>query len=139
MVNRSAIELVLQINPNQLVGVLENPKAAIHLFIEFDDVKTGEQKKAVKKLQKMVKKIDGVFHSATHPEEMERYWKIRHSVSTILTRPHGQTKAVPVAEDISVPVSRLVEFLHKAAEIYAANGLIAAAWGQAGESVVRMQ
>ena len=139
MVNRAAIELVLQINPNQLAGMLENPSAAIHLFIEFDDVKEADQRKAIKKLQRIFKKIDGVFHSATHPEEMERYWKIRHSVSTILTRPHGQSKAVPVAEDVCVPVNGLVEFLHRAAKTYEANGLTAAAWGSAGDGVVRMQ
>lgn len=139
MINRSAIELVLQINPNQLANVLQNPGAAIHLFIEFDDVKEGEQKKALKKLRKITQKIEGTFHSANHPEEMERYWKIRQSVSTILTRPQGQTKAVPVAEDICVPVNSLVEFLHRAKEIYEINGLVAAAWGHAGDGVVRMQ
>jgi FAD/FMN-containing dehydrogenase len=70
---------------------------------------------------------------------MERLWKIRHSVSTILTQPQGQTKAVPVAEDVSVPVDQLVEFLHRAAEVYENNGMSAAAWGQAGDGVVRMQ
>ncbi|MBI2007686.1 FAD-binding oxidoreductase, partial [Candidatus Saccharibacteria bacterium] len=68
MINRAAIELVLQINPNQLAGMLENPSAAVHLFIEFDDAKEADQKKAIKKLQRIFKKIDGVFHSATHPE-----------------------------------------------------------------------
>jgi FAD/FMN-containing dehydrogenase len=46
---------------------------------------------------------------------------------------------VPVAEDIAVPVASVVEFLHKAGEIYAAAGLVAAAWGHAGDGVVRMQ
>lgn len=139
MVNRSAIELVLQINPNQLRGVLENPGAAIHLFIEFDDTKEGSQKSALKKIRKLVEKLDGAYRSTRQPEEMERYWKIRHSVSTILTQPQGQAKAVPIAEDICVPAGSLVEFLHRAAEIYERNGLVAAAWGHAGDGVVRMQ
>src|SRR3989344_5281574 len=139
MVNQAAIEQVLQINPNQLAGVLENPKAAVHLFIEFDDAKTGDQKKAIKKLKKSVQKIEGVFQSSNKPEGMERFWKVRHSVSTILTQPRGQAKAVPVVEDVSVPVSKLVEFLHRASDVYQANGLVPAAWGQAGDGVVRMQ
>lgn len=139
MVNREAIEQVLQINPNQLSGVLEKPSAAIHLFIEFDDVKESEQKKALKKLRGILKKIDGAFTSANNPEEMEKYWKIRHSVSTILTRAQGQAKAVPIAEDVCVPVAGLVDFLRKATKIYSLNGLMAAAWGHAGDGVVRMQ
>src|SRR3989344_152795 len=104
MVNQSAIELVSQINPNQLSDVLDKTTAAIHLFVEFDDVKSSDQKKAVKRLKKLVQKIDGSFNSTTQPEQVERYWKIRHSVSTILTRSQGQSKAIPIAEDICVPV-----------------------------------
>lgn len=139
MVNKDAIDLVLEINPNQLTRVLDNPKAAIHLFVEFDDPKDGDQKGALKRLRKIVQKLDGSFQSATQPEEMERLWKIRHSVTTILTRPRGQSKAVPVAEDVCVPVNSLVEFLHRATDIYENNGLVAAAWGHAGDGVVRMQ
>ena len=139
MVNRAAIELVLQINPNQLADVLENRSAAIHLFLEFDDSKEGDQKKSLRRLKKIIQKLDGTFSSANKPEEMERFWKIRHSVSTILTQPHGQSKAVPVAEDVCVPINSLVEFLNRAAGIYKANGLTAAAWGHAGDGVVRMQ
>jgi FAD/FMN-containing dehydrogenase len=138
MLNQSAIELVLHINPNQLTAAIENPTAAVHLFIEFDDQKEADQKKALKKLEKIVQKVGGSFTSANQPEDMERYWKIRHSVSTILTRPHGHAKAVPITEDISVPIINLVDFLQKAAEIYESRGLVAAAWGHAGDGVVRM-
>src|SRR5262249_14118833 len=51
MINRAATELVLQINPNQLAGVLENPAAAIHLFVEFDNLKDSDQKKSLKKIR----------------------------------------------------------------------------------------
>jgi FAD/FMN-containing dehydrogenase len=139
MVNRAAIELVRQINPNQLADVLDKPKAAIHLFIELDDIKEGDQKKVLKKLRKLAQKISAGFHATREPEEIERYWKIRHSISTILTRPHGQRKAVPVAEDVCVPLNSLVEYLKLSAEIYQQNGLPAAAWGHAGDGVVRMQ
>jgi FAD/FMN-containing dehydrogenase len=44
-----------------------------------------------------------------------------------------------VAEDICVPITNLVEYLHKAAEVYAGLGLVSPAWGHAGDGVVRMQ
>ncbi|HEX5394806.1 MAG TPA: FAD-binding oxidoreductase, partial [Candidatus Saccharimonadales bacterium] len=139
MINRSAIELVRQINPNQLSDVMDKPSAAIHLFVEFDDIKDSEQKKALKKLRKLAQKSDAGFHATREPEEIEKYWKIRHSISTILTQQHGHQKAIPVAEDICVPVNSLVEFLTHAEKIYESNGLPAAAWGHAGDGVVRMQ
>lgn len=139
MVNAAAIDYILQLNPNQLAGALENPRAAVHLFIEFDNLKSAEQKKALKKIQKMAQAAGGSCRLATDPEDIEHLWKIRHSVSTILTQARGQRKAVPVAEDISVPLSSLVEFMHRAGEIYFNKGLVGAAWGQAASGVVRMQ
>ena len=59
-------------------------------------------------------------------------------MATILTEPSGQTKAVPVAEDVSVPVENLVDFMHQAAQIFESAGMKPAFWGSAGDGVVRM-
>jgi len=139
MINRAVIEQVTRTNPNQLAGLFKDPRAAIHLFIEFDDPKEAAQKKAIKQLKKILQKVDGAFDLAEKPAEHIRLRKARESVTTILTTPKGQSKAVPVAEDICVPIANLVEFLHTATEIYASLGLVAPAWGQAGEGVIRMQ
>lgn len=139
MVNRQAIKQVVKLNPNQLVGLLDRSSAAVHLFIEFDDVKESAQKHAVKKLQKIIDKVEGTHQLAEDSEGQQKIWKIRQSISTILTYPQGQSKAVPVAEDICVPNTSVVEFLHKAAEVYAANGLAGAAWGHVGDGVIHMQ
>ncbi len=139
MVNRAALDQVSKINPNQLSGLLKRPKAAIHLFVEFDNSKEAAQKSAIKSLQKILQKVDGLAEVAENLEEQEKIWKIRQSITTILNHPKGQSKAVPVAEDIGVPINSLVEFLHKANELYAAAGLVAPAWGSAGDGVVRMQ
>lgn len=139
MMNKSALAHVASINPNQLRGLLHQPKAAIHLFIEFDDSKDVIQKKKAKQLGKLIAKTGGYFKEVNNLDEQERVWKLRHSVATILTQPHGQSKAVPVAEDVSIPVANLVKFLHKAAEIYESCDLRASAWGHAGNGVVRMQ
>lgn len=139
MVNKAAVQQVTQLNPNQLAGLMEHPNAAIHLFIEFDDTKDAKQKKSLNSLTKLVEKVGGTIQKAQNPDDQDRLRKIRESVSTIMTQPHGQSKAVPLAEDICVPVESLVEYLHKAAEIYRSAGLIPAAWGHAGDGVVRMQ
>jgi len=139
IVNRQAIELVLRINPNQLSGSLDRPKAAIHLFIEFDSSKESDREKGVKSLPKLLEGLEGSCFIAANNEDREKIWKIRHSVSTILTQSQGQSKAVPVAEDVSVPSERLAEFLHLAGQIYERSGLAPAAWGHAGDGVIRMQ
>jgi FAD/FMN-containing dehydrogenase len=139
MINRGVVEQVSRHNPNQLSGLLKQPRAAVHLFVEFDDAKEANQKKSVKQLKKLLQKVEGALDLAEKPGEHTRLRKVRESVTTLLTTPKGQSKAVPVAEDICVPITNLVEFLHKATEVYASLGLVAPAWGQAGEGVVRMQ
>jgi FAD/FMN-containing dehydrogenase len=139
MLNRAAVEQITKINPKQLSGLIARPRAAIHLFVEFDNQKDGAQKKSMKQLKKITEKVGGEFQPAENPEQQEKLRKVRESVTTILTQPKGQSKAIPVAEDVCVPITNLVEFLHKATEVYAGAGLVAPAWGHAGDGVVRMQ
>lgn len=139
MVNRSAIEHIRGINPHQIGSLLEAPEAQVHLFVEFDDHKESQQKKYMKQLTKLVNNAGGVIRVAQNIDDQEKMAKLRQSVSTIITYPNGQSKAIPIAEDVCLPPSRVAEFLHKATEVYAAFGLSAAAWGQIGDGVVRMQ
>jgi FAD/FMN-containing dehydrogenase len=138
-VNRAAIEDVIKINPHQLDGALPSPAAAIHLFIEFDEAKESAQRSSLKSLQRIVDKIDAYAVLAKELEEQEKIWKVRDSIATILTEPHGQTKAVPVAEDVIVPPQNIVDLLRAVERIYSSAGMRSAAWGQAGLGVVRMQ
>jgi FAD/FMN-containing dehydrogenase len=139
MINRAVVDQVTQLNPQHLTGLLGNPRAAVHLFVEFDGSKDSEQKKSIRQLAKLVNKVGGMIQTAETPEEQEKIWKVRQSVSSLLAHPQRQRKAVPVAEDVSVPVAALVEFMQKAGEIYAAAELMAPVWGSAGDGVVRMQ
>lgn len=138
MVNKQAIELIKRINPSQLGGVLENPGAAIHLFVEFDDAKESAQRQSLRNLEKAVQKSGAIFWAASKPEELDQIWKVRHAVTTILSHSHGYAKALPVAEDVCVPTAMLADFLQKAEDIYAKYGLTMAAWGSAGDGVIKM-
>jgi FAD/FMN-containing dehydrogenase len=138
MINKSAILQVSRLNPNQLTSLMENPAAEIHLFVEFDDKKDAVQKKALKKISKLVQKVGGTFLVAEKIHEQDKIWKIRHSVSTIMMQSNGQSKAIPLAEDVSIPVNGLVDFIHKVNQIYSGVGLVPAMWGQAGDGIVRM-
>jgi FAD/FMN-containing dehydrogenase len=138
MVSRSAIEQVIKINPHQLDGSLPAPAAAIHLFVEFDDHKDSSQKSALKSLKKIAERSDAYAIVGHNLEEQEKIRKVRESVATILTEPHGQTKAVPVAEDVSVPIESIADLIKTIDKIYSTVGMKAATWGQAGDGIVRM-
>lgn len=137
-INQAALYQVSRNNPNQLKGMLESPGAAIHLIVEFDDEKEAVQKRNLKKLVKIAESVDGHIAIAEKPDDQDKIWKVRQSIATLFMQSKGQSKAVPVAEDISVPTTNLAEFLHQAGEIYARVGMVSAAWGHAGDGVVRM-
>lgn len=138
MITNSAIKEVLRINPHQLDNLLPMPNAEIHLLVEFDDFKNSDQKGSLKKLGKITDRAGAYSLVAEALDDQEKLRKVRESVATILNEPSGQTKAVPVAEDIAVPIENLADFLKQAAKIYESLNIRPAAWGQAGEGVVRM-
>lgn len=139
MINKTAVELVSKINPSQLKNVLDPRHAEIHLIIEFDDLKETAQKHALKSLKKLVEKAGGYYMIGESEEDRRQIWKIRHSIATILGHQVGPAKAIPVAEDISVPADQLAAFLRQAEEIHMTLGLPPAIWGQAGSGIVRIQ
>lgn len=139
MINREAIQLVLALSPNQLKGLVSRPQAAIHLFTEFDTPKEADQKKVIKQLRKIAEKAGAWYEIAGDAQSKERLLKLHKSVATILIQPQGQTRTVPIAEDICVPLDKLVEFLGIAEGVYEEIGLRPAMWGSAGSGVIRMQ
>ncbi len=139
MVNKAVLDQVAKINPNQLKNALGLKSAVVHLFIEFDEHKEGSQKKNAKSIVRLVDKYGGYCRIAENLEEQPAIQKVRESVATFLNHQYGPQRAVPVAEDIAVPVEHLVDFMRAAEKIYTQNGLIPARWGQAGSGIVRMQ
>jgi len=138
MINKTTVYEITRLSPNQLRGVLDNPSADIHLILEFDDSKEGAQKKALKSLQKLTERSGGYLRVADNNDEREKINKLRRAVATLFFETRGNAKAVPVAEDVSLPLDRLADFLHKAIDIYAAAQLKPAIWGHAGDGVVKM-
>ncbi len=139
MLNRAAIVQLTKANPSQLKGVLQNPGAEIHLILEFDDSKEGAQKKSLKGLAKLAEKTGGYLMIAAGNEDRDKINKLRRAAATMHLMSRGNAKALPVAEDVAVPTDRLADFLRRAAEIYAGGGMQMAAWGHAGDGVVRTQ
>ena len=138
MVSQGAVQQITRLNPNQLKGVLDRPADAIHLIIEFDDGKEAAQKKAIKSLEKLAERAGGSLQVADSAEDRDRINKLRLSLATLFWERQGGARAIPVAEDISVPLDRLADYLKLASRIYTESGLAPAMWGQAGDGIVRM-
>lgn len=139
MLNRSALMVVSEINPNQLKNVLEERDSEIHLIVEFDDAKAGRQRDSLKSLKKLINHFDASLMIANDDTDKEQIVKIRDSVNTILNFAGGLAKAVPVAEAVSVPVDNVTEFMQQAYKIYKAVDLPPAAWGHIGDGIIRFQ
>lgn len=138
MINKAAITQISRLNPSQLKGILDYPDDSLHLIIEFDDGKEAAQKKGVKGILKLAGQAGGHWVVAQNPEERDKINKLRHAVSTLFWDGRGGASALPVAEDVSLPVDRLTDFLQQAARAYSSADLVPAMWGHAGDGVVRM-
>jgi FAD/FMN-containing dehydrogenase len=139
MINKGAVQQIMRLNSTQLKGVINHPADAIHLVLEFDDGKEGAQKKALKSLTKYLSQVDGHWYIAQNAEDREKINKFRRSVSTLFWESHGGSVALPVAEDVSVPLDRLADFMHQANRAFINSELTPAMWGHAGSGIIRIQ
>jgi FAD/FMN-containing dehydrogenase len=139
MINRAAVAQINRNNPNQLKDLLPNPAAEVHLILEFDDEKEGAQKKALKQLAKIADRSGSYLMAASGIEDRDKITKLRRAAAALHFDARGGARAVPVAEDVSVPIDRLADFMRRIGEIYSGGGLEGAMWGHAGDGVVRMQ
>lgn len=137
-INRGTIDEVIKLNPKHLNTALGALDQEIHVFIEFDDAKESAIKSALKSLAKLTEAHMGELIICEKPEDRHRVEKIRKSVTSLFVPSGGQKVAMPVAEDIAVPVERLVDYLYEAQKIVTANQLPFAVWGNAGSGIVRM-
>lgn len=138
MMNKAAVQQISRLSPNQLKGILDKPGDAIHLVVEFDDDKETDQKKGLKDLKKLAEKSGGHWQAVVTPDDRDKINKLRHSLATLFWEDRGGSRAVPIAEDVSVPTERLADFLDQAVRAYTDHNMIPAVWGHAGDGVVRM-
>lgn len=138
MVDDNLLNQVQAINPNLLKGVMEPPFARVVLLIECDDVGRG-QKKAIKRIVKVLDKYQADFQQEEDPLQQEKLWKIRHSSAAIVSHAVGQKKAIPIIEDGVVPLDKFKDYLNGVYELFAKYHLEAAVWGHAGDANLHLQ
>jgi FAD/FMN-containing dehydrogenase len=139
MVNKGAFRHIARLSPNQLKGIISNPDDAVHLIVEFDDGKEAAQKKALKTLTRLLENAGGHWFIAQNPDDRDRINKFKRAVSTLFWEQRGGGSALPVAEDVSLPVDRLGDFMQQAHKAFVNSELVPAMWGHAGDGIVRVQ
>lgn len=139
MINKGAVQQIARLNSTQLKGVINYPADAIHLILEFDDSKDGEKKKSLKRLTRYLGQVGGHWYIAQNNDDKDRIHKFQRSVSTLFWESHGGSSALPVAEDVSVPIDRLTDFMHQAHRAFVNSELAPAMWGHAGDGIIRIQ
>ncbi|HET6864005.1 MAG TPA: FAD-binding oxidoreductase [Candidatus Saccharimonadales bacterium] len=138
MINHYALQQVNRINPRLLQGVLDHPADAIHLIVEFDDIKDGAQKKSIKSLAKLADRVGGHCQAVTNAQDRDNVNKLRHAIATLFWLNASGRRALPVAEDVSVPLDRMADFIQQAWKIYSSADLLPVTWGNAGDGIIKM-
>lgn len=139
MVDGNLLEAVETLNPNQLKDVISKPLPQIVLLIEFDAGVERQQKKLVKRAQKILDRYATSQQTETDPEKQGQLWKIRHASAAIMSQVQGHTKSVPIIEDGIVPIGQFSEYLRGTQEIFRRNNLQLAIWGHAGDANIHLQ
>jgi len=88
-----------------------------------------------------IKKVCQEFNSfrieiSNDSKEMEKIWETRSAVFPATSRYKENMTRVTLAEDITVPVSKLSELVVNIQRIASENGIIIATYGHAGEGLV---
>lgn len=138
MVDGNLLEVVDEINPNLLKGVLDKPFPRITLLVEFDEGER-QQKKATKKALKIMHKYTDRVQVEQNALQQEKLWRIRHSSASVVSHTDGARKALPIIEDGAVPPDRFEEFVTGVYALFERHGLRVALWGHAGDGNLHMQ
>ena len=138
MISRGALQHVTKLNPNQLKTSVESKTAAVHLLVEFDDLKASARKHASDGLRKLIDDVGGTLVMTSDLDEQQTLRKVREAIATLFLQNDGARTAVPLAEDLQVPLEKLPEFLKELERILTLEQLPTAWWGHAGSGIVRL-
>lgn len=138
IVDRNLLQFVKKVNPNILKGILDDEPKLV-LLVEFDNASDRVQKRMTKKTIKFLDKHKVAYRLETEPHKKDELWKIRQSVTALVSYSERSSKAIPIVDDGIVPVERFSEFMESAYGLFERAGLRAAVWGHAGDANIHME
>ena len=137
LIDDNTLKQVHDLNPNMLKEILVPPFPSVTLLVEFDN-SDRHIKKLLKKAGKILDKYAAQHQTTTDSEQQQQYWKLRQSVSSVISHNQGLVVPVPLV-DAAVPVDRLREYMDGVYAILQANNMKPALWGHAGDGSIRLQ
>ncbi|MFZ1249592.1 MAG: FAD-binding oxidoreductase [Candidatus Saccharimonadales bacterium] len=138
-VDKNLLNIVNQLNPNQLKGLLPNPMPQAVLLVELDDSSERLRKKVIKKIRHILDKHAQEFRQESDPGAQAGLWKIRHASASILAHSEGALKPIPIIEDGIVPIEKLHDFIKGIYDLFHNANIDVALWGHAGDGNLHVQ
>jgi FAD/FMN-containing dehydrogenase len=139
LVDENLLNFVDANNPNQLKGLASKPFAKISLIIEFDDIAAHTRQAKVKKAKKILTQLATDYKISKDEQEQASLWKLRHSAGAVSWHDDDKKRALPIIDDVVVPLPKIPEFFEKVYSMFDKIGLKCPIWGHAGDGNFHIQ
>jgi len=139
MINLDLLEDAYKINPNSLKSIVSKPFNSYYLFIEYDLMSDRNNKKYMKKVQKIIEKYGHNFQIASEQEEKEKLWKLRDVSSYILSHNIGLSRSLPVIGEGAVSPDKVGQLIDGLYNLSKKNNIQPAMWGHIGEGIIHLR
>ncbi|MDQ5972622.1 MAG: hypothetical protein QG553_781 [Patescibacteria group bacterium] len=139
LVDQNLLEFIDRNNPNYLKEVVPTPFPKLMMLIEFDNSNDRQQRRMVKKAQKILEKFEIGYQTERQKDKQAELWRIRRSAAAVVAHNEGKLKALPIIEDGIVPPERFNDYLEGIYKLFEKHKLKAAIWGHAGDANLHMQ
>ena len=140
MMDRRHLSLARESDPRYELLIPQAAEAVLLVEHQADTIGelTDRLAETVNKLQKKSQLASGAYIADDHYDH-EMLWQLaRHYVPT-LYRLKGNSRPVPVVEDIAVPPEELPDFLHRAQQILKKEHVTASFFGHAGHGQLHIR
>lgn len=137
MIDREVIEFAKrERGANVLAGVFDDNVGvpAAVLIVEFDDDNLRKRGKKAKKADKIIGSLAVASVHTTDPEQQELIWAVRSSTLALLNHEKGTEAALPIIDDVIVPVGKLSQLFTLIGELSAKYKIDLATWGHVGDA-----
>ena len=135
MVDSGVLRQVARLSPLALKDVVSDFDS-IALLVEFDDVHKVTIKRKLKQVLSISQSYATQHQLAEAEADRERFWKVRRSVSYLLTDSSSRGRAVPAVENAYIPLENFANFYAEAQKLFKKLRLSFMAWGHIGLSQI---
>ena len=123
-------------------SIMVSPNAEAALLVEMVGYSDRQVRDRLQEALAAVRRVDATVveaATATDPDEVEFLWSLPYRVVPLLIRMRGETRPIPIVEDIAVPPTELREFLSKSHRIFQRHWVTASLYAHAASGQVHFR